>query len=132
MGVLDAMTDLIQRLADGPGSRELSDEVLLACGWERQKHGPMYFRWHSPNGRGFEGTDIQYRPDPTRSVDDALALVPEGWTRGVLSWPGYDNGKLTADFRADLHHSLSSGGGPRVSGYASSLPRAICIAVLRI
>lgn len=55
------------------GSRELSDEFLLALGWTRT---PGYFvepenvRWWADNSH----------PSPTESVDDALALVPDGWT----------------------------------------------------
>ena len=54
------------------GSRELSDRVLLTCGWEEGeflKHGLM---WRSPDGALVYG---YLRPDPTRSVDDCKKWV---------------------------------------------------------
>ena len=68
------MTDLIARLEAAPhGSRGLSDEALLAVGWTI---GGLA-RWVAPDGTKF--TPVM-RPDPSRSVDDALKwMVPEGW-----------------------------------------------------
>ena len=52
---------LIARLEEAPhGTRELSDEVLVACDCSQDK------------GRGFF-------PDPTRNLQDGVDLVPEGW-----------------------------------------------------
>ena len=75
------MTDLIKRLEEAAeGSRRLSDEVLLACGWElfydyadRRK---VPYDWKTPDGR-IVGYGEQ--PDPATSIDDALTLIPEGW-----------------------------------------------------
>lgn len=67
----------------------------------------------------------------TTSLDAALTLIPEGWTRGLLTWPGYDNGTLRGNAKAELHSAFSSGGGPREIGYAETLPLAICIAALK-
>ena len=53
----------------------------------------------------------------SKSMLEAICDLPENWRdAGTLSWPGYVNGALVANFRADLHHGLSSGGGPRVYG----------------
>lgn len=85
--------DLIERLeaAEGP-SRELSDAVLLACGWrsteaEGEKDARL-FCWSDPAGDIYDWWDdpharssgpMQHRPHPTESVDAALSWVPEGW-----------------------------------------------------
>ena len=61
------------------GSRALSDEVLLTCGWQRSNHQDRRScYWTSPDGRTHSR-----RPDPTRSLDDAVTLVPEGWLWSV-------------------------------------------------
>lgn len=67
------MTDLATRIeAAEAGSRELSDEVLLALGWRIQdkQWGHMYRA---------DGTicHCRERPNCTESVDDCLALVRE-------------------------------------------------------
>jgi hypothetical protein len=72
---------LIERLERGPGSRELSDECLLAVGWTTAEvylggglHGT---RWYAPNGSSFGDN----RPDPSQNLQDALDLMkPEGWS----------------------------------------------------
>ena len=53
------------------GSGELSDEMLLACGW---KHLPDGWMHNSDRTRRYS---YKERPDPTRSLDDAVALIPE-------------------------------------------------------
>lgn len=77
---------LIEKLETAEaGSRELSDEVLLALGW---MEGPL-------------NTTIWYRPDysvvpesenlePTTNLQDAVDLVPEGWDWGAGY--GHENG----------------------------------------
>ena len=82
------MTDLIARLEAAPeGSRELSDEVLLAVGWEHIDTGDVREeQWVSPGGMYFI---VSPRPDPTRSIDDALKwMVPEGWSVANL-WQAF-------------------------------------------
>ncbi len=67
---------LISRLVEAKeGSRALSDEVLEALGYK------MFQDW---NGWGWIAPDgTKHSPglrfDPTRSLDDAVELVPEGW-----------------------------------------------------
>jgi hypothetical protein len=92
------MLDLISRLESAAeGSRELSDDVLLACGWEKTFDGVACDYWAPPHTAGRVYSDN--RPSPTESVDDALELVPEGWTwcgSGYDEDGGYSD---TTDFR---------------------------------
>lgn len=71
------MNDLIEALkAATEGSGPLDAEVLRAFGWTLRKttigtrHIP---KWCDPNG-----TLYQHAPAPTRRIDDALLLVPDG------------------------------------------------------
>ena len=73
------------------GSRELSDRVLLACGWRRINPGPSecgdFPFWLTPKP---ESLDIDERklPDPSRNLQDALDyVVPEGWRICYFSMP---------------------------------------------
>ena len=77
-------TDLIRDLeAATEGSRELSDRVLLACGWAVHKASELTPTWFvDPTGKRHihslsQGLRVGTLTDPTRSLDDALALVPE-------------------------------------------------------
>ncbi len=70
------MTNLEQLLTDlkaaKEGSLELSDRVLLACGW---KDGGSYFTdfdWETPDGQKFPRKNL---PNPTKSVDDCKRWV---------------------------------------------------------
>ena len=113
------MTDLIRDLEQAKtGSRKLSDRILLACGWSRgpgyargNKHECVFFR---PNGSKTVGVLPQDRPDPSRSLDDALALVPEGKTIELLIEPHHK--------QADIWGCV---------GDAETAPLAVCIAVLK-
>jgi len=65
------MTDLITALQTGPGSRELSDQVLMALGWTKIKvDGKLTGEWTSPDGY-YGYPDRMPLPDPTQSIDDA-------------------------------------------------------------
>ena len=71
--------DLIARLSEAKeGSRELSDEVLVALGWMEQNAVIL----QSPDGTQswFDEPD---RPDPTRNLQDVVDLVPGGYSRAV-------------------------------------------------
>ena len=81
------MKDLITKLeAATEGSRELDEKVLRAVGWfTTDEDAPGYpdgtlTIWHKPNG---EALTILRLPQPTRSIDAALTLVPEGWLWSV-------------------------------------------------
>jgi len=71
------MDDLIGALeAATEGSRELSDRVLMACGWVRKS----VFEFTPPD-RG--GRNYDFCSDPTRNLQDAVDLVPTGWRWAV-------------------------------------------------
>lgn len=75
---------LIARLEKAKeGTRALSDEVLRASGWTTQPGWNDGTNWISPDGSE-HGDSADSRPDPTTSLDDAVALVPEGlyWSIG--------------------------------------------------
>lgn len=111
------------------GSRELSDEVLLACGWT---HDPKHraLAWQPPTGYAPFAPD---GPSPTQSLDDAVCLIPEGWNRnGLIAWPGRQADVRVASTVAVLHSVLSSGGGPKVIAFGSTRALAVCAAVLKI
>ena len=71
--------DLIARLeAATEGSRELSDECLLAVGWKDA--GKHLGQWVRPDGSRLYKSDA---PDPSQNAQDAIDhVVPEGWTGG--------------------------------------------------
>jgi hypothetical protein len=78
-------------------------------------------------------------PHYTLSIDAALTLVPDndspelpGKWRWALAWPAYVDGVWQpGKHRADIHHPLSSGGGPRWVGLGATPAIALCIAALR-
>ena len=117
--------DLITTLQTGPGSRELSDQVLVALGWTTK------LNW---NGMVFSSPDMLQvgTPDPTQSIDDALALVPEGRSWEVL----YSGSEMRCDFElasppgaAMTKKGLIALEGAKGSG--PTLALAICIAILK-
>ena len=75
---------LIERVIAGPGSRELSDEVLLACGWTRREE-PLTVLDGVPQAVAIIWADTDGRrvfeaPSPTESIDDSMPirLTPTG------------------------------------------------------
>lgn len=98
--------------------------------------GVEHFQFEHPTLMHPSGPGALYVPGGkvsnfSESIDAALTLVPEDWSSGYLSWPGYDNGVLQNNARAEIHHIFSSGGGPREIAFASTLPLALCLAALR-
>ena len=67
------MTGLIARLEAEVGTRELDGEIALLLGWKKRHKG--WAHWISP-----DGAENQHVPFFTTSIDDALTLVPEGWS----------------------------------------------------
>lgn len=63
-------------------------------------------------------------PNP-KSIDYLLTQIPKDWPRALITWPGYNKGKLLAPFRVDLYHGLSSGGQPMVSAYGPTLAETL-------
>jgi len=74
------MTTLLTQLETAQeGSRELSDAMLEELGW-RQDHDadPTWYErtlWRKPDG----SLHLEPDPDPTRNLQDAVDLVPDGW-----------------------------------------------------
>ena len=72
------------------GSRELSDAVLRACGWyiAALADGKSTPSWRRPNSSYVPGA----RPDPTRSIYDALSLASSRWELNemFLAWGNAD------------------------------------------
>jgi hypothetical protein len=116
------MDDLIERLeAAAEGSRELSDEVLVLTPWF----------WEDPKGGRWGDASCPRVPDPTRSVDDALGLVPEGWkVQMFMDRKGWkvrlqqwrDPFTLVAPFEDDIGQDERR---------APTLALGLCIAILR-
>ena len=84
------MTDLKSLIAEleqaKEGSRELSDKVLLACGWRYEKIADgvgfsgkprQQDTWIDPTGVPWTRSVKSKRPSPTESLDDAMTLVLE-------------------------------------------------------
>lgn len=84
------MKDLIERLekAVGPDGN-LGRAIYLACRWRKTTvgyyMGPQYY-WSSPDGKISFDDDKFIIHDPTRSIDAALTLVPDG-----VHWAVYRN-----------------------------------------
>lgn len=71
------------------GSRELSDSVLLACGWGHTTAISFDGRneWGSPGGVSIFSEGSQ--PNPTRNLADWKRwCVPEGFTSVKIEWHG--------------------------------------------
>lgn len=132
------MTDLLKRLEEAEaGSRELSDAVLLACGWTFYQGGVqmaitgagggLVDVWTPPNPTGesprlYSGD----RPSPTQSLDDALGLVPEGWIVGNLGQK--DSMGWHCELKKGYQTSYS---GVEIGHNIKSPALALCIAVLK-
>lgn len=116
------MTDLIARLESAErGDRELSDEVLIACGWMRDTTNLGDILWKAPDTN--ETYFATSHPDPSRSMDDAIAECERNdfeWTRHRGA-----NGRMTmqVDARSD---------GPLGRMAQASTPAlALCAALIR-
>jgi hypothetical protein len=113
----DSLPALLARLeAADAGSRELSDEALLATGrWAR--HGELWSVQLTP---GIWTPWCHPAPDPTNSLDDARRwLVPEGWQWKVEQTPT-DEGPCPG---AQVNWRLKE--------YAATPELAFCAAALR-
>jgi hypothetical protein len=120
------MKDLIERLEKAKeGSRELSDMVLVAHGWAAPTEDNE--GWFTPDGLFVSAN--RERLDPTRSLDAAMSLAPEGFTLQLHQWRGGD-GKTYARAivepeKPPTYSSESD------SGTTRSLPLALTIAALK-
>jgi len=139
------MTDLATRLEQAPeGSRELSDEVLRAMGFT-QPIPEMPGVWHWPESMwakvdndmvsGTFGPRRSNRPDPTRSVDDALSLVPEGWGLEQICFTDKREGDHWKDGVPVLVTAGNYGQGPEyrsADAIGKNLPLALCAALVKM
>ena len=121
------MTDLIARLeAATEGSRDLSDDVLLSCGWVNENGW-----WRKPREQAV------WLLDPTRSFDDAVAIMPPWWAIelvwDLVSPSTGKSGKWGASvFIRDCEHDHQHPRCPRASCHdASTIPLAFCIAIVK-
>lgn len=116
------MTDLIARLeaATGP-DRELSDAVLLACGWTVDHEDHEGVIWKAPDGSLIAGDH-----HPAASIDAALTLVPEGWSWKLLFEPA------VSFFRVVIRHAQKlEDVAPAFVVHGATPAIALCIAALR-
>ena len=102
----------------GPGSRELSDAVLLACGWTQSAAG----NWYATNGVFHVGMDV------AQSVDDALEFVPED--RGFWHVSRFPN--RGGDAPGYEMWMYSETGDSPIEVHAPTLALAICAAVMEL
>lgn len=73
------MTTLLEKLQSATeGTRELSDECLLAWGWERKIQANVPY-WKAP---GLDFWTIAC-PHVTADLQDGVDAVPEGWVWSV-------------------------------------------------
>ena len=116
--------DLIKRLQAGPGSRELSDEVLREFGWECLNRAAGGKYWVQPSWwRPYQKN--QGRPDPSRNVQDALdVVVPKDAAWSVSASPD------RFDRRPCGVVMCAYGKGRSAEEYASTPALALCIAGL--
>lgn len=134
-----AKLTLAEQLERGPGSRELSDEVLLWLGWSTREfnspgHGTVGHTWIMPGG-GEPNPEMNIRvhvirPSPTESVDDALVLVPEGWRVHECRESDNNSWRIMICNKSLMPVNSRISRTNWVSG-DNPLPRAICLAVLR-
>lgn len=111
------MDDLIAALEAGPGSRELSDRVLVAVGYRKTS----CYGWTRPDGSWPENPSL----DPSRNLQDAVDVVP--------AFMGWD---IEKENESEFMAGVSNGQpelGPLCNGWASAPTPALalCIAILR-
>jgi hypothetical protein len=120
------LIERIEHWKPGTPSRELDDEILLACGWnyEVDEQDPNVYRawWTSPNGHGsyYDGD----QPSPLTSLDAG---------RDLTDWLILDAGDIQADGLAlvRLGDGGRNGEPQEVVGIASTLKAAMVIAALK-
>lgn len=124
--------DLIARLeaAEGP-DRELADEVLLACGWERSvgaTTNPDIVFWKAPDSDEYHAEGSDWPGDPTASIDAALTLVPEKYdiTITQASGPRRSDWFATCTERDEFARTIT-----HKARDAATPALALCIAALK-
>ncbi len=119
------MNNLIEKLRQAKSpSRELGDEVLLACGWkgyDPQGSGILVSHWTDPNKKSWP---TKFRPNPTEDINAAMELVSK-WAdiELYISVWGTDYSVTAVDIIDHTDKILGRG--------TSTTPAiAICLAVL--
>lgn len=119
------ITDLIEALQAGPGSRELSDRVLEQVCDITISNGIYTL---------YDGSVMKISSSPTESVDDALKLVPDDdWITWTLICGKNTENTLVYSFELEDWHLQEDGMVDTVS-YIEGVPTpalAICIAILK-
>lgn len=121
------------------GSRELSDALLLACGWCKdtitdRKAEMTYWRYTTPDGE--RGDPFGHAPDPTQNLQDAVSLVRERFPRHLLTVQyDPDDDESTADLLGpEWVGGPETGGtyrpGPEVVLKGDQMALALCIAII--
>ena len=132
------MNDLLTELESAPeGSRELSNKVLLACGWRRGVafHHALFPPDHPGESGDWDDYETEYynrhdrnlaAPDCTVRLDAALTLVPEGWgwdlVQGTANSIGIPRAHVWSGKKGD--HRM-------IEGNAATPALALCIAALK-
>ena len=110
---------------DGEGIYDLFDQAMFLL-YPDVPDAPERVRVRSISDRA------RIYGQPLFLLGPIVMMVPEGWDKqGNIMWPGREDGYYKAPYRANLHHDISSGGGPRVSGFGVSAAHASLAAVLR-
>ena len=117
-------TDLITALQIEPGSRELSDQMLMALGRNLGKRV-----WDA--SYNYIGSEHGIKlGDPSQSIDDALALWRYGYDISVFEQPDHTwSTSIELDTLTDTHTQLDRFITQKEARRAT--PRAACIAILK-
>ena len=109
--------DLIARLEKATGPAwQLDADIAVGMGWALDESDQLY-PWANPNGDLLEDC-----PHYTASIDAALTLVPEGWTRFVDA--------TAPECLIDVE-LFAPGKGPLTKGSHRCESIALCIAALK-
>lgn len=116
------MTQTLEtRLVEGPANEDLNTDFLLAIGFVKKVDA-----WHDPAGKYLRDESW-----PVLSVDDALAMVPEGWIVAELrQWVKTPNPE-PAYWTCALSQQMRPTAFVRIDGEPKTAALAICLAILR-
>jgi hypothetical protein len=115
------LSELFAKLEEAEeGSRELSNTIAEAVGWER--NDARSFVWKSTDGLAHHTA-----PDFSRSLDAALTLIPEGWHFRNVCQTG--EGQWGCHVTDSIRFGVEKGGWYSAPGKTG--PIALCIAALK-
>ena len=117
------LIEILERAEEG--SRELDIAIFEhGRGWQRYDEGLT-----DPSGGDWGHWALADIPKVTTNLQDALQLVPEGWT-GSVSLKAKDAGRVDHE-DCSLWNGKFAPDGDEVYGCASTSPLALCIACLK-